>query len=914
MARAREASDWGQDLRAARAVEGQVARALAAHPTISHLADYTTEMDGLDFEFRFDGDRVRVDVKEKRQRYSSEIAEMWPDVPGSELFVLDETCLRALLWAEGLGYLIVKDVPARRWHILGPWELCLGPRRRFERRGDRGAGPFLKGKLLVDLRTAAETTPDLSIDALLRVVRTSRRALRQVEAFTVRGRSGLPVIPRDGTPADRGAAANQHPTIPAAKADAAPDGTEAFVDPLWNGLDPELVTAIKAKWGWDAPTAVQALAFPHVLAGANVLVLAPTAGGKTEAALLPLLDVLRRGGWQAPSVLAISPLKALLDDQLVRYRRAAALTGATVFAWHGDVGRHERKAFRDKPTDILLTTPESLESLLSRPTGDKVHLLSRLRVVVIDEVHAFSGTPRGAQLAALVERLEQRTDNDIQRIGLSATVGNPEGVSAWLGGGSQRVAAVVQVDRPMNGEQIAISSYETPAEASGLIGEAVGGKRALVFAPSRRRAEELANGLGVAVHHSSVSADERLRAVQRLTEDPAGCIVATSSLEMGIDVGDIELVVNDGAPSGPGAYLQRLGRGGRRNGNPRMLLTVGDPDSLLLVLAVVTRARRRALDPVPPGRGARLVLAQQAMALAFERTSFSAGDLHEYLRWSPLFAPLAGALDATIAHLLSQGFLAAVGTQLVVGPVAQNRFGGRGFVDLLATFQTTAGACVVDTGGRQIGTLDWDQVTDASGDPRSGGLVLGGKGWTVASVDQAAGTVVVVPAGGGRAPSWRGPALEVGRATWETAREILAATDVPVTADDRSLRWLEGLRRSWAPRLAEPVRAEEDATVVDAFAGAGVHRAVLGALGFEGSVDGPSCRIHAPRHAVAVAAQAAIATWEEVVGAEAVRQARVLAVRHRDLVAPSVLHDEAREYHVDAEGIRGTLSLLSRSA
>jgi ATP-dependent Lhr-like helicase len=902
MARVREADDWPRDLQAAQAVEGQVGRALAAHSGLSHLADYTHEMDELDFEFRFQGFRTRVDVKEKRRPLSLEISSLWPEVPGSELLVLDETSFRALLWAEGLGYLLVHDVPAARWLVFGPWELCLGPRRRFERRGNRGAGEFLKGKLLVDLRTAAASTPELSIDCLLTVVRESRRALRQVEAIAVRGRTALPVVPRYQSEAGR-AAPEPEPFA------GANEGEE--VDPRWAGLDPALVSAVKSRWGWDEPTAVQSLAFPLVLNGLNVLILAPTAGGKTEAALLPLLDVLRQSSWEAPSILMISPLKALLDDQLARYRTAGALTGATVFAWHGDVGRADRQAFREKPTDMLLTTPESLEQLLSRPGGGAARLFSGIRAVVIDEVHTFAGTPRGGQLAGLLERIEQHSNSDIQRIGLSATVGNPHQVLEWLSGSSQRDARLVEVGQPMKGEELAIFSYESTEEAASLVRSTITGKRSLVFASSRRRAEQLAHALGVGVHHSSVSAGGRSDAIEHLISGQSSCIVATASLEMGIDIGDIDLVVNDGAPSDPGSYLQRLGRSGRRSGNRRMMLTVGDPDSLLLALAVVGRARRGDLDAIPPKRGARLVLAQQILALAFERTGIKSGDVHEYLRWSPLFAGLGDEIDASIGHLVSNGWLAMVGDYLVVGPAAQDRFGGARFVDLLATFEGSSGATVVDTTGKRIGTLDWGQVTDNSGEPRPDPIVLGGTGWLILTVDRAAGTVTVVPSSEGRAPSWRGPTQEIGRATWEAAREILASTDVPVSVDDRANVWLENLRDEWAPRLDDPVREDAEGMVVDAFAGAAVHQAVLRALAFEGSVDGPTCRIITSLSTGASAARVALDEWDRIVQAEAAQQSTKLSVRHRELLAPAVLAAEASEFHVDRDGVHKTLEMIA---
>jgi hypothetical protein len=173
-----------------------VSDALASHPLVSHLADFTAELDALDFRFRFEGHDVHVDVKAKRQQLSGEFFEQWPEVPRDELFVLDETSFRTLVWTEGLGYLLVDDQPRGRWHVFGPWELCLGPRRRFERRGDRGGGEFVKGKLLLDLRTVAASGPELDIDQFLDVVRASRRALHQVPAVRIRSLGEFPVIPR----------------------------------------------------------------------------------------------------------------------------------------------------------------------------------------------------------------------------------------------------------------------------------------------------------------------------------------------------------------------------------------------------------------------------------------------------------------------------------------------------------------------------------------------------------------------------------------------------------------------------------------------------------------------------------------------------------------------------------------------
>lgn len=191
---AERSEDWTRDLSGARPVEQRVAATLRRHPEVRRFSDFTEETE-LDFEFEFERLPVRLDVKEKRSVLSDDYAELRPDVDRRDLFILDETAFRKLVWSEGMGYLLIHDRPGRSWHVFGPWELCLGPRRRFERRGDRGTGEFLKGKLLIDLRSAAATTPTLDVGLLLEVVRRSRNALERVGSVPLRTDLDLPVIP-----------------------------------------------------------------------------------------------------------------------------------------------------------------------------------------------------------------------------------------------------------------------------------------------------------------------------------------------------------------------------------------------------------------------------------------------------------------------------------------------------------------------------------------------------------------------------------------------------------------------------------------------------------------------------------------------------------------------------------------------
>jgi len=931
MARARQPADWARDLEAGREPENYVRARLFEHPEVRRIADLTLQPETPDFEFQYDGGRVGLEVKSKRAPYSDDHRQLWPEVSERDLFILDETSLRALTWAEGMGYLLIADRPSRRWVVLGPWQILLGPRRRFEHLGQRTGPTFGKGKLLLDLGTG-ESMNDVVVDELLRIVRTTRLIRGQVCPIRLRGQPDLPVVPKppaavvgvrgprdesppvelNADPAVNPLHASEHP-LP--KEPVLPPAVATQLSETWCGLSAELVRSLEEAHGWEAPTEVQAAAIPPVLAGHNTLVLAPTAGGKTEAALLPLLDLARREGWKATSILAVSPRKALLDDQLGRYQALGALTGATAFAWHGDTATEQRKEFIARPSDVLLTTPESLEILLHR--SDFRDVLRGIRAVIVDEVHDMVGMARGAQLAALLERLEERCPDDLQRVGLSATVGTPDEVLAWLGGSSYRERTLAGLRAAATREETSIVSYTDDAKLSTTLTGALAAQRTLVFVPSRRRAEHLGGVLGVPVHHSSLSADRRTAAITRFRAGQVAGIVATSTLELGIDIGEVELVVQDGSPPGPASYLQRVGRSGRRTGMRRMLFTCGTQEDLLQVLAVLARVRRGALEPLPARRGARLMLGQQALAMALDpaRTGFERHELASAICYSPVFRGLQDDALATLDHLVAHEWLLDVRGLLVAGHRANDEFGGggRNFARLAASFDARASVSVVTEDGTFVGTIDRAAAQDDKAVGRGEPFRLGGAAWR--PVDVTHDVVRVVPAAAGVAAtalSWRGPSLDVERATWETAREILVRTDVPTAMDDRCEQWLDILRAQWRPRIERPVRETSRETMVATFAGAAVHRSVLAALGTEGAGDGPELRIASPDLATLRSrAHAALARLDGVLDAEADRLAATIGGPHRELVPPSVLKAEAAEFAVDGEGIRTVLTVLA---
>ncbi|MFC7648671.1 DEAD/DEAH box helicase [Streptosporangium lutulentum] len=377
-------------------------------------------------------------------------------------------------------------------------------------------------------------------------------------------------------------------------------------------LHPVVLHHIVNTLGWPGLRPLQEAAVEPLLAGSDALLLAPTAGGKTEAAMFPLLSRMASANWRGMSVLYVCPIKALLNNLLPRLEGYASWTGRRVALWHGDVSGTRRKQILRDPPDILLTTPESIESMLVSVNVDHRQFFEHLQVIVVDEVHAFAGDDRGWHLLAVLERLTRLTGRSIQRVGLSATVGNPPELLNWLqgSGAGSRPGMVVAPETTAapssipNSDETVVSSQAPPGDiqldyvgsvsnAAALITALHRGEKRLVFCDSRRLVEELGHALrsrGVTtfLSHASLSMDERRQSEQAFAEARDCVIVATSTLELGIDVGDLDRVIQINAPSTVASFLQRIGRTGRRPGTARNCLFLAlDEESLLQAAGIL---------------------------------------------------------------------------------------------------------------------------------------------------------------------------------------------------------------------------------------------------------------------------------------------------------------------------------------
>jgi ATP-dependent Lhr-like helicase len=566
-------------------------------------------------------------------------------------------------------------------------------------------------------------------------------------------------------------------------------------------LHPVIAHHLVNTLGWRSLRPLQQDAVAPLLDGRDALCLAPTAGGKTEAACFPLLTAMEQQRWRGLSVLYVCPLKALLNNLLPRLETYAGWLGRRVAVWHGDVTATARRRILRDPPDILLTTPESLESMLVSANVDHHELFAGLRAVVVDEVHAFAGDDRGWHLLAVLERLTRVAGHPLQRVGLSATVGNPAELLDWLQGSShgERPAVVIAPD-------IAVTATPPPGDieldyvgsvhnAATIISTLHRGEKRLVFCDSRALVEELgaalrSRGVTTFLSHASLSTDERLRAEQAFTEARDCVIVSTSTLELGIDVGDLDRVIQINAPRTVASFLQRLGRTGRRTGSHRNCLFLAlDEWQLLWAAGLLLLWGKGYVEPVTAPPEPRHIVAQQLLALCLQENKIGRTLWHE--EWNGL-TPFDRSGEPIVRYLIEEGFVERDGELLFIGPQAEQRFGRRHFMDMMAVF-TAPPQFTVLAGRQEIGRTDPSLLTDKIEGPRL--LLLGGRSWRVTWIDWKRKRCFVEAADSGGRARWHTPGIgDAGFALSRSARDVLLGEDPPVKLTHRAQRVLTETR------------------------------------------------------------------------------------------------------------------------
>jgi ATP-dependent helicase Lhr and Lhr-like helicase len=505
-------------------------------------------------------------------------------------------------------------------------------------------------------------------------------------------------------------------------------------------LHPALQHHIVNSLGWRSLRPHQEQAILPVLTGEHVLIQAPTAGGKTEAAVLPLLSRMLTEEWHAPAILYLCPIKALINDLETRLTRLASMVGRRVAVWHGDVSTAARRRIDREPPDILLATPESIEVMLVSRLLNHYRFFASVRAVVVDEVHAFAGDDRGWHLLSLLERVSRLADAPVQRIALSATLSNAGELVDWLVAGADVPRRVVA------GEASAPADVDVQVDYVGSLGNAAtvisrmhSGEKRLVFCDSRTQVERLAtdlrgSGVRTYVSHSSLSRDERKRAEEAFSQESDCVIVSTSTLELGIDVGDLDRVIQIDAPRTVASFLQRIGRSGRRPGTRRnCLFLTTRHDSLLRALGLVQLWSEGYVEPVIPPFTPYHVAAQQLLALVLQEGGIASSDIG---RWIGRFSREAGIPDAMLeelrAYMLDSGFLFEDGGLLSIGPEGEAAYGAKNFLEVFSVFNSPPLFTVFE-GRNEIGQVH--ELTFLQQTERPMHLSLGGRGWKVTHIE-----------------------------------------------------------------------------------------------------------------------------------------------------------------------------------
>lgn len=583
---------------------------------------------------------------------------------------------------------------------------------------------------------------------------------------------------------------------------------------VFSRFHPRLQQAISHRLGWTRLRPVQELAGTAILDGLNAVVLAPTAGGKTEASMFPTLSRLLDAPPTGLAVLYVAPIKALLNNQARRLGQYTEMVGLRRMVWHGDVGSADRQRFLRNPAALLMTTPESLEVMLDSGRVDAQQLFADVRTVVIDEIHALAGQDRGGHLMAVLERIAELSRHDIQRVGLSATVGNPDAILEWLQGSSERTGCVIDPPAPPAARQLLVT-YRGSLEAIGADAANVARSgKSLVFCQSRATTEAIAGhmrrrSLDVFVHHSAVSRQEREDAEARFHEGDQACIVCTSTLELGIDVGDLDRVLQVEAPDTVGSFLQRMGRTGRRPGQKANTTFLAEsPDGVLLACALIELARAGWVEPVRLTDRAWPVLVHQVLARALGgdgRTSlggFQREDIQRLVRAVPdLRGFRPEEVDALLDHMVTHRFLARAAGLLVLGPAAERRFGRYNFMDLYAVFSSPQSYAVQTAEGSPVGTLDQDFVDRLV--EQVSAFLLGGRPWAVDRINHSDRIVTVFPAPRGVEPTWGGYLPQfLSFEVCQRIREVLRGDSLPPYLHESARTCLADMRERFARVVA----------------------------------------------------------------------------------------------------------------
>jgi len=559
-------------------------------------------------------------------------------------------------------------------------------------------------------------------------------------------------------------------------------GAAAFAN-----LGSDLREALSER-GFDAPTEPQRRALPALSAGKNVLAIAPTGSGKTETAMLPVFDALVGEERFGIGALYITPLRALNRDMRERLEWWGETLDLDIDVRHGDTTDYQRQKQANDPPDVLVTTPETLQAML---TGKKLRVaLEDVEHVVVDEIHELAVSKRGAQLAIGLERLRELA-GPFQRIGLSATVHDPGEIGRLLTGDRPFEVAEVDVGNALDvrvhsptleetDQQIAQELVTEPEIASHVrvIDEIIAENDAtLVFVNTRQTAEALGSrlkeyGTDVGVHHGSLARESRIEIESNFKEGELDALLCTSSMELGIDVGHVDHVVQYNSPRQVARLLQRIGRAGHREGSiSEGTIVASHPDDVLESMVIARRAKEGDVEPAALHYGSLDTVANQIAGLVMDDGEIQAARAYEIVTRAYPFQDLEREQFKEIIRELADNRV--LWLEEAEDRLEKRRGTWQYFYRNLSMIPDEATYDVEDVAsGKQVGTLDERFVVNFAEPGEI--FIQRGEMWRITELDDEDEVVTVSPIEdpAGEVPSWSGQEIPVPRQVAQGVGEL----------------------------------------------------------------------------------------------------------------------------------------------
>jgi ATP-dependent Lhr-like helicase len=553
------------------------------------------------------------------------------------------------------------------------------------------------------------------------------------------------------------------------------------MDTHYSRLEPFLREYIYEQ-KWQALKGIQEETIDAVLdTKAHILVAASTASGKTEACFFPVITVLKQteaAERRGVEVLYIGPLKALINDQFERLGPLLEKGNIKLWRWHGDVGGGHKKQLLEDPSGVLQITPESLEALLVRRPEKIKALFGKLRFVIIDEVHAFMGADRGAQLLCQLSRIQKMSGGDEpRRIGLSATLGDYRTAQDWLKSGTKGETVLIKGEG--SGRRIRLAAdFRKNADFYPAVYEqcrvdaANPFRKCIIFTNSRLEAEETVSALkNIAllrgeedhyhVHHGSISSSLRGEAEKLLREsDGPRTVAATATLEMGIDIGKLDRIIQLGSPMSVSAFVQRLGRSGRRTGISQMYFCSREyphplpspmekiPWALIKTIAIIQLYLEEEWTEDSENKKLPYsLLCHEILSVLMSEGEKTPDDLMESVLNLPPFSNVPKEdYGELLSHLIAGDFLEKTEDgNIIIGIQGGIITGHYTFYSIFPEEEEYR----VSWGGKDLGKIN-------NIPPNGSGIFLGGKNWKVLQVNRRTREIFVSPGGSSAARIWRG--------------------------------------------------------------------------------------------------------------------------------------------------------------